>query len=178
MRPNTMRSVNELPPRRLPPCTPPVTSPHANRLGDGFARLGAHLRVGSDAQAAHSVVDGGDALGGVIRGIDSSVPSSSLPGAICVSTPAFTQALYPSTVSASASAGTPIWFARSSMSSALKLWPFSTSSAIWSARSAAMSVESTSSHISSLGCSRMASAMVSRRSSSRMNRLPSSLTIT
>ena len=35
MRPNTMRSVNELPPRRLPPCTPPVTSPHANRLGMG-----------------------------------------------------------------------------------------------------------------------------------------------
>lgn len=81
-------------------------------------------------------------------------------------------------VSASVEGSTPIWVAKSSMVSALKLWPFATKSAISSKRSSLMFVESTRSHISSFGCSRMASAMVSRRSSSRTKRTASSLTIT
>ena len=105
-------------------------------------------------------------------------PSSCLPGSTMVSLPPSMQALYSSIVSASVAGSTPIWSPRSSTLSARKLWPVETSSSIWLWRSASMSVESTISHISSFGCSRIALAISSRRPSSAVKRFASSFTKT
>lgn len=50
------------------------------QAGNGLARSGEHLRLGTDAHAAHGVVDGRDALGGVEGGIGHRVAQKLLAG--------------------------------------------------------------------------------------------------
>jgi hypothetical protein len=45
IRPNTSNSISELPPRRFAPCSPPPTSPAANRPGTLEAWLSASTRT-------------------------------------------------------------------------------------------------------------------------------------